>query len=277
MRITRNDRVRMERAHVLAWPALRTAVVDGWLWRSSGGGSQRANSVSTIDFTGNEMQRAIGDVEARYRAVGAPARFHVYDETMPVGLSDALRQRGYQQGEQTITMFHRNERVAATDGVERYDRPWAAWEDVYFGAITESRRAVNAQILGDVPSPCGFFGYRGVATALCVIGFGCAVVECVATRQDGRRQGAGRAVMSALLAWAATQDADLVGLQVVADNVAAVRLYESLGFIAGATNQFWVQQAAPAADDHGRNGQDQTISPVPAIATSTDSGSPSRA
>jgi hypothetical protein len=50
--IGRDDRVHMERAHVFAWPALRTAVIDGWLWRASGGGSQRANSVSTIDFHG---------------------------------------------------------------------------------------------------------------------------------------------------------------------------------------------------------------------------------
>jgi len=52
----RDERVRMERAHVQAWPALHTARIDGWLWRASGGGSQRANSVSTIDFTGTDPQ-----------------------------------------------------------------------------------------------------------------------------------------------------------------------------------------------------------------------------
>ena len=29
MQISRQDRVRMERAHVLAWPALRTETIDG--------------------------------------------------------------------------------------------------------------------------------------------------------------------------------------------------------------------------------------------------------
>src|SRR3978361_2015412 len=66
MQIKRDDRVRMERAHVLAWPALSTANIDGWLWRSSGGGSQRANSVSTVDFTGNNLDHAIDAVERRY-------------------------------------------------------------------------------------------------------------------------------------------------------------------------------------------------------------------
>src|ERR1700734_1637215 len=44
---------RLERLHVRAWPAGETARLDGWLWRWSGGASQRANSVATIDFTGN--------------------------------------------------------------------------------------------------------------------------------------------------------------------------------------------------------------------------------
>ena len=69
MRISREDRVRMERAHVLAWPALNTAIIDGWLWRSSGGGSNRANSVSTIDFHGADLEAAIAEVESRYQAL----------------------------------------------------------------------------------------------------------------------------------------------------------------------------------------------------------------
>lgn len=240
MQISRNDRMRMERAHVLAWPALRTANLDGWVWRSSGGGSQRANSVSTIDFNGNDIDFAIDTVEARYQAVGAPSRFQTFDETSPPELADRLQQRGYQQSEATITMFRRNEPVASRDGTEQRDRAWQDWGDVYFSAITENRRATNAKILDAMTAPRAFFCHRGVATALCVVGFGCAVVECVATRQDARRQRAGHAVMTGLLAWAAKQKADLVGLQVVEANLAAVRLYEGLGFVAGATNRFWV-------------------------------------
>ena len=63
MQISRPDRVRMERAHVLAGPALRAETIDGWVWRASRGGSQRANSVSTIDFTGNAMDASIGTIE----------------------------------------------------------------------------------------------------------------------------------------------------------------------------------------------------------------------
>jgi ribosomal protein S18 acetylase RimI-like enzyme len=244
MRITRDDRVRMERAHVRAWPALNTADIDGWLWRSSGGGSQRANSVSTIDFHGNDPKAAITEAEIRYNALGAPARFQTFDETSPVGLTDILRQRMYRESEATITMFKRGGRVAPVPEIEAQNHASPEWRDLYLGEISKNRRAINALILDRIPEPRTFFGYRRggdiVSTALCVVGFGCAVIECVATRTDARRQGAARSVLSALEHWAARQGVEWVGLQVVASNPPAIGLYETVGFIPGATNRFWM-------------------------------------
>jgi N-acetylglutamate synthase len=244
MEITREDRMRMERAHVRAWPALRTADVDGWLWRSSGGGSQRANSVSTVDFRGGDPVAAIAGVEARYAALGAPARFQTFDETSPPELPDLLRRRGYRPAEPTVTMFKPAAVTAAVPEVRMQDHAWPDWRDVYLGEITENRRAVNTLILDAIPMPRQFFGCersgRLVSTVLGVVGFGCAVIECVTTRSDARRQGGAQAVLSALEHWAVCQGVDWIGLQVVATNMPAIGLYERLGFVAGARNTFWV-------------------------------------
>ena len=243
MEISRSDRIRMERAHVRAWPALRTAVIDGWLWRASGGGSQRANSASTIDFIGNDPDAAIAAVEARYRAEAMRPRFQIFDETNPPELSNRLQRRGYRQSEATITLFKRP--VAATSvDVEQRDHAWDAWRAVYLGQITESRRVINNRILDRIPQPAAFFAARLdgrlAATALCVIDAGCAVVECVATDQAMRRRGAGRIVMQALETWAAEKHADMLGLQVVETNAPALALYTGLGFEPGARNRFWM-------------------------------------
>jgi ribosomal protein S18 acetylase RimI-like enzyme len=245
MRISRDDRVRMERAHVLAWPALNTETIDGWLWRSSGGGSQRANSVSTVDFHGADMNASIAEAEARYQALGYPMRFQTFDETSPPSLADTLRQRGYTESEATIRMLKRIETPGSAADVEMRDHAWPEWRSVYLGEITENRREINTLILDRIPTPRAFFGCRRdgeiIATALCIAGFGCAVIECVATRTDRRRQGAAESVLIALETWAAQQDADWIGLQVVAGNTPAVTLYQRLGFVAGATNRFWVR------------------------------------
>ena len=268
MQISRQDRVRMERAHVLAWPALRTETINGWLWRASGGGSQRANSVSAIDFTGNDMHAAIDTVEQRYRTLNMLARFQTFDDTAPANLPRALTERGYQDGDVTITLFKRLVPASVPPGVEWRDHAWQEWRDVYLGAITENRGAINQQILTAIPAPRAFFACRRdgeiISTALCVIGFGCAVIECVATRPDARRRGGAQAVLAAVQSWAARYDADSIGLQVVAGNLPAVRLYESLGFQPGATNRFFVS-STPAIPAQPLQGQPmpQNVPPSP--------------
>jgi ribosomal protein S18 acetylase RimI-like enzyme len=237
----------VERLHVKAWPALETACIDGWLWRHSGGGSQRANSVSTLDFTGDEAARALDRIEALYRAKGAPARVHTFDAGAPPGLDAMLIARGYVEGEATVTMVKPVGPQTPPPDVEASDAPGAEWREVYLGAITESRRRVNAMILAGIPEPRAFFvcrrGGRVISTALGVAEGGHAVVECVATRSDARRSGGAEAVLRALEAWAARQKAHTLGLQVAAGNEPAIALYCRLGFDAVCINRFWVRDS----------------------------------
>ena len=56
------------------------------------------------------------------------------------------------------------------------------------------------------------------------------VVESVVTDPLRRRQGCGRSVVAALMAWARSSGAEIACLQVESDNAAAIALYRSLGF-----------------------------------------------
>ena len=242
---TTDDIRLMERLHVKAWPAFETANIGGWLWRYSGGGSQRANSVSTVDFTGDDPDAALDEAEARYRAKGVRSQFHTFNLTRPAGLPDRLRARGYREGEATLTLFKSPEPGVVPADIEQTDAPTPDWRAVYLGAITESRRAVNARILDTIPGPRAFFACRQdgrvISTALSVTGFGAAVVECVATAVEARRQGGAEAVLRALEGWAHAQGVAAIGLQVVATNTPALALYQRLGFVQGAANRFWVR------------------------------------
>jgi GNAT superfamily N-acetyltransferase len=244
---TNNETLRrLERLHVRAWPATETARVDGWLWRWSGGGSQRANSVSTIDFTGNDIADTLDRIEARYRAKDSPSQLHTFDLSQPAGLADLLSGRGYGAGETTLTLLATAPPAAPVPDVASADDPPAEWLDVYMAAISESRRAVNRQILRRVPDPRAFFsvrrGGRVISTALGVVDGGHAVAECVATREDARGQRGADAAMRALMAWAASLGAHTVGLQVVERNQPALALYRRLGFQPVCTNRFWVKR-----------------------------------
>src|SRR6266550_3035008 len=104
MQVTVEDLRGMERLHVRAWPALETADIDGWLWRYSGGGSQRANSVSALAFWGADVDAAIAEAEARYRARGASPMFQVCHVNAPTDLDERLQRRGYRLQEPCIAL-----------------------------------------------------------------------------------------------------------------------------------------------------------------------------
>jgi ribosomal protein S18 acetylase RimI-like enzyme len=248
---TSNETLRcLERLHARAWPAAETMPVDGWLWRWSGGGSQRANSVSTIDFIGNDMVAALDFVESRYRARNSPSQLHTFDLTQPSDLPALLTARGYGAGETTLTMLAvapmAGTPPAPAANVTITDDLTAEWLDVYLEAITTNRRAVNQQILGRVPDPRAFFSIRSggriISTALCVVNGPYAVAECVATREDARGCRGADLAMRSLMVWAASLGAHTVALQVVANNHSALTLYRRLGFFTVATNRFWVKR-----------------------------------
>ncbi len=233
----------LERVHVRAWPATETTRIDGWLWRWSGGASQRANSVSTIEFHGDDVADTLDRVEARYRAKSSPSQLHTYDFSEPPGLAALLTARGYGKGETTLTMLAVTQSAEPPRGLTVSDNATPEWSEVYLEAITESRRAVNREILRRIPDPRAFFsvrrGGRVISTALGVAHGGHAVAECVATRADARGQRGAEVAMRGLMAWAASLGAHSIGLQVVAGNQSAIALYRRLGFEPVCTNQFW--------------------------------------
>jgi len=237
MQISRDTLLRIERTAVAAWPALETAGIEGWLWRYSGGGSQRANSVSPLAFTGVDVERAIDEAERRYRARGAASMFQICDVNEPADLDQRLERRGYRLQEPCTALAKSIPPEAATSRdpeVEAADAPSEAWLSVYLAGITESRRGLAPRILARVPHPRSFLLLRDpdgpAATALAVAAEGVVIAECVSTLATRRRSGAATRVMRALEAWGARQGAAIAALQAVAANAPAQALYARLDY-----------------------------------------------
>jgi N-acetylglutamate synthase len=226
----------IERAGVLAWPAVETQVVDGWLWRFANGGSQRANSVSTLDYTGTDIDKTIADVEQRYRARGARPLFQISDVCAPSDLDQRLQIRGYISKDRCTTLIRK---APAGDheigsGFEIFDRATPAWTACYTSVITPDRRRTAPDILARVPRGAAFCGVRRegriVATALGVSHGGVTIAECVASLAEARGQGAASTVMRGLAAWGAGQGAHTIALQALEHNAPAQALYRALGY-----------------------------------------------
>ncbi len=227
--------VRIERAGVHAWPASDVVERDGWLWRFSHGGSQRANSVSALSYSGRDVDAAIDAVEAHYGARKVPAMFQVSDVSEPDDLDQRLAQRGYRINDGCVTLVKAIEPSAEMPlGTIYFDCAASDWFACYASVITPARRRTAPQILQRIPQPRAFCGVvregRIAATALAVANDDIVIAECVATLAEVRGTGAASAVMRGLEAWGAAQGCRLAALQAVETNLPAQALYRRLGY-----------------------------------------------
>jgi GNAT superfamily N-acetyltransferase len=226
--------MRIERAAVCAWPALETARIDGWLWRYTGGGSQRANSVSALDFTGSDAEAAIDEAERLYAARGADPMFQICDADAPADLDARLARRGYRLQEPCTALAKEIAPRELPTDVEVGSSASEAWLSVYLPGISESRRHIAPKILARVPAPRAFFLLRGngepMSAALGVVAHGVVIAECVATRAAFRCRGGSALIMTALEAWGAKMGARIAALQAVTANAPAQALYAKLDY-----------------------------------------------
>jgi ribosomal protein S18 acetylase RimI-like enzyme len=240
--VTDDDRdighLAIERAAVRGWPALETEVVDGWQLRASSGGSTRANTVSALDYTGEDLEATVARVEAFYRARSLPPRVNLTPVSKPDGLDSWLGERGWSRHGDHITMAKavapRAIPPISTGRLIAADAPDAAWFAVYLEGLSQDRRAVAPALVARVPSPRVFFSLvrdgTTIASGLTVVDGPLASVQCMATLPAARRTGAAALVLDAIERHAAAAGVRRLYLQADAENRAALGLYTSVGF-----------------------------------------------
>lgn len=226
----------IERAAVRSWPGLETAEVDGWLWRYASGGSLRGNSVAALAFTGSDPDAAIAAIERLYQTKGAPCRFTVSEVSTPADLDTLLANRGYERGEDRLTMAKdiAGSTVQAPADVMVMREATPEWLDIYLAGLSSDRRAVAPRMLAGLPPQHSYFGCsrasRLVSSGLSVVDGRLASVQCMATLGAARRLGGARAVLQAIEAHARDAGCDHLYLQAEAANTAAFALYQAFGF-----------------------------------------------
>jgi N-acetylglutamate synthase len=237
--------IAIEQAAVRSWPALETAEVDGWLWRYASGGSLRANSVATLDFTGSSLEAAVADIERRYRARSAPCRLTLAEVSQPADLDERLGRLGYARGEDHVTMAKQVVPAAAMpDDVDLSADPTPEWMVVYLAGLGPDRRHIAPAILAGLPRPRAFLACRlegaVVGSGLTIADGELASVQCMATLPAARRRGCAQSVLRAIEAWAAARGCRRLYLQTECANRAAIALYEGFGFhVAGRYHLRW--------------------------------------
>jgi N-acetylglutamate synthase len=226
-----------------AWPALVSEVRHGWRFRWTNGLTRRANSVLAVG--GDEhVPELLSAADRFFEARGGVPTLQVSTASAPRRLASYLETSGYRPTARTLV-----EQATTGDVVERTPRAsfdvdvsehlTDEWFETYWSVgSTRGWSRDDTAIVRDVllaPSlPTVFVAARRGAEVIgvgqLVLERGRAGVQCMATRPTHRRQGVGVAVLHALANEAATRGAEHMYLAVMADNTAALDLYERSGF-----------------------------------------------
>lgn len=237
------------------WPPVTTEVTkDGWRVGLSAGLTRRGNSALPLTVP-VDLVAAVADVEERYAAHGQASILRVGPGTDPDGLAELLTARGYASVSETDVLVRvldgRGSGLGASEsasdpGVRRLgtpvgpapeirvaDAPDEAWVALWLGTKSQGTDPALARALLQ-GAPADYLSAvvdgRVVATMRVARAQGWAGLSCLVVADDARRRGLGRVLSLESLRLAAQHGCDRAFLQVEIENMAAARLYASLGF-----------------------------------------------
>lgn len=209
----------LEYAAALAWPGVEHEWLGGWLLRFGNGSTRRANSAVPLDVSTRGELRALVDW---YAARGVAPLVAAPDRLFRIPA-------GAQTDAENLVMTGDVTVGASSGAVALASRPDDDWLRLY-------QRDVPVEVLtAVVDGELAFATTAGAAVGRAAVttapdGTRWVGLSAVHVIESARRTGLARALCGALLAWGAEQGATRAYAQVLADNAAATRLYESIGF-----------------------------------------------
>ena len=209
-----------EHTAALAWPGIERQWLNGWLLRAADGYTHRGNSAVPLGVEADFG--AVPSIVEWYGSRGLTPWLAVPDRLirLPVGVEPHL---------ETVVMVRDLAAGEPDSAVRMATRPDAQWLRLY-------QRDVPVDVLTAVVD--GEVAFATIADA--AVGRGAVTaapdgsrwlgLSAVRVAEEQRRRGHARTVCAALLTWGAECAATRVYVQVLVDNVAAITLYESMGF-----------------------------------------------
>jgi ribosomal protein S18 acetylase RimI-like enzyme len=228
----------LEEISLNAWPATQTVLYDGWVLRFAEGYTRRANSISPLYPSSLTLDAKLDTCERLYRERGLPVIFKLAQSASPPGLDAALADHGYREDASTAVQILNLERAAPHPAPDARveETPTVEWLDAYarMSNLPDRNRGILSRILANIVPAHAYasISLEGsvVATGLAVAQSGYIGLYDIVTDPACRGRGFGGQIVQSLLAWGVTQDAELAYLQVMLDNLPALRLYARLGF-----------------------------------------------
>ena len=236
----------LEKAAFAAWPALEARDIGSWHLRFAEGYTKRANSANLLKYTEHLSADTLLEIEDEYRQRNLPPIFRLVSFAAEPAVDHMLTKRGYRLNDFTLvqTLSLQNKIFADVSDVPRIDllsvEDWfTAFQNI--SGKLGAGHATHLKMLRAIQGDCAFAVLRHEGVAVCcglaVVADGFCGLFDIATAEHARQQGFATRLCNELLIWGQQQGAGSAYLQVTAHNLAAINVYEKLGF--RRTYEYW--------------------------------------
>jgi len=228
----------LEELSLNAWPALETILYRGCLLRFSNGYTKRANSANALYVKDEDLEAVIAYSEKMYKEKGLPTIFKIIDIDSYKKLDLLLETFGYEKVDPTYVMRVDLKKINAVGDHEiTLDEGFSdEWFESFSrcGKLAESYKMTARGILERI-------GMKTIVASLSASG---RMVACgfgaieddhigffdIVVDESHRGRGFGKRIMNGIISAAKTKRVGEGYLQVMASNIIAQKLYDSLGF-----------------------------------------------
>jgi GNAT superfamily N-acetyltransferase len=230
-----------------AWPASRVHYDGSWGIRiTASHSSKRLNSVNPLDPGDTDnIEKRVAAAAERFRASDRKPVFRL-SPLAPKELELYLGECGWQRFDESLVMAADLAGIDlsdAADQIPQTDTGRFVDAALQVQGETAAMKPGLVEVINAIKPVKGLFVAEDsgvpVSTAICVCDNAMAGLFGIATAQNQRRRGLGRAIVKSALKWALLQGARRAWLQVEAGNAGAIALYQSMGFQEAYQYAYW--------------------------------------
>ncbi len=226
-----------------SWPAKGYYFLNGWILRYNEGITDRANAVIPLNYTGNNLDDDIDEVERIYEKMNLKPSFMIHDYHEPKNLKSSLISRGYHVITPTKVMISSVQDLTFPTIESNYDYNFCDKREREFSKFviefthwTKDEQEIISNLTNRIIIPDKLFEivrYNGLVIASMM---GVLVrkrylyIADVLVHPNFRRKHIASTMLYRLLQeWTYKKGAKIVWLQVEEDNENAFNLYKNLG------------------------------------------------
>ena len=227
--------INIETAVLKAWPAFVQADDDGWILRFADGYTKRANSVTLLLPGTDFLEGRIQQCERLYNGKELPCIFRLLSFNDNTEIENILDAKGYTHGDHSLVLsqdlINKDFQALEFDPItiEEWMKCYCELSGKEIRAHSTHIKIINSikdkYILAALP-----VNKNVLSCGLGALSIGLFGIFDIVTNPQHRNKGYGYKLINGMLHWAVRNRASAAYVQVIAENIPAVRLYQKLGY-----------------------------------------------